>query len=152
MPPGHARRGVREQISAGGVACRGEAGRWEVALVLVGPPAKPRWQLPKGLVDEGETPEAAAIREVREEAGVETEVLHPLERVEYWYHGTERDGTRVRYHKFVHFYLLRYLAGEVRDHDAEVREARWVPIGEAAGMLAFASERGVVERAVEVLG
>ena len=141
---------TRDQVSAGGVACRGGAGAWEVALVLVGPPAKPRWQLPKGLVDEGETPEAAAIREVREEAGIETELVAPLERVEYWYYGTEHGG-RVRYHKFVHFYLLSYLAGEVEDHDREVREARWVPIGEAAAMLAFASERRVVERAAAAL-
>ncbi len=138
---------MRTQVSAGGVGFRATASGWEVALVVVGPAEKPRWQLPKGLVEPGETPEAAAVREVREEAGVETEPLVPLERVEYWYVGTEPDGTRVRYHKFVHFFLLRYLAGDVADHDREVAEARWVPLGEAAGMLAFASERRVMERA-----
>ena len=122
-----------------------------MALVLVGPEAKPRWQLPKGLVDQGETPEATAVREVREEAGVETQLVAPLEQVEYWYVGTEPDGTRVRYHKFVHFFLLRYLAGDVADHDHEVREARWVSIDAAGGMLDFASERRVMERAAERL-
>lgn len=138
---------VRHQVSAGGVAFRPADAGWEVALVLVGPPDKPRWQLPKGLVDEGETPEMAAIREVREEAGVETELVAPLERVEYWYVGTEPDGHRVRYHKFVHFFLLRFVSGDVADHDREVREARWVALAGASGTLAFASERRVVEAA-----
>jgi 8-oxo-dGTP diphosphatase len=142
---------VRTQVSAGGVAFRESGGQWDVALVLVGPAAKPRWQLPKGLVEPGETPEAAAIREVREEAGVETELVAALEKVEYWYAGTEPDGQRVRYHKFVHFFLLRYVTGNVEEHDREVREARWVPLGEATGKLAFASERRVVERAAERL-
>jgi 8-oxo-dGTP diphosphatase len=142
----------RDQVSAGGAAVRAkDGGSWEVAVVLVGPEGKPRWQLPKGLVDKGETPEAAAIREVREEAGIETEVVAPLERVEYWYVGLEPGGGKVRYHKFVHFFLLRYLAGDVEDHDREVHEARWVGLEEAAAMLAFASERRVVERAAATL-
>jgi 8-oxo-dGTP diphosphatase len=142
---------IRTQVSAGGVAFRATEDGWEVALVLVGPEAEPRWQLPKGLVEPGETPESAAIREVREEAGVETELVASLERVEYWYVGTEPGGGRVRYHKFVHFFLLRYLAGDVEDHDREVREARWAPLAEAPGMLAFASERRVMERAAKLL-
>jgi 8-oxo-dGTP pyrophosphatase MutT (NUDIX family) len=142
---------TRDQVSAGGVAYRGGAGRWEFALILTGTPARPRWQLPKGLVDEGESPEATAVREVREEAGIETELVAPLERIEYWYVGTERGGQRVRYHKFVHFFLLRYLAGDVADHDHEVQEARWFPVGEAAAILAFPSERKVVEQAAGLL-
>ena len=143
---------IRSQVSAGGAAFRAkDDGSWEIAVVLVGPEGKPRWQLPKGLVDEGETPEAAAIREVREEAGIETEVVAPLERVEYWYVGTEPGGGKVRYHKVVHFFLLRYRAGDVADHDDEVREARWVPIRDASALLAFASERKVVEQAAALM-
>jgi 8-oxo-dGTP pyrophosphatase MutT (NUDIX family) len=136
------------QTSAGGIAFRRQGGQIEVALIAVG--QKLRWQLPKGLVDKGESPEEAARREVREEAGIETELVQPLERIEYWYYGTEQ-GSRVRYHKFVHFYLLSYVAGEVQDHDAEVADARWVDIGKAKEMLAFASERRVLERAEQVL-
>jgi 8-oxo-dGTP pyrophosphatase MutT (NUDIX family) len=136
------------QTSAGGVAFRRQGGQTEVALIAVG--EQLRWQLPKGLVDKGEAPEEAARREVREEAGIETELVQPLERIEYWYYGTEQGG-RVRYHKFVHFYLLRYTAGQVKDHDAEVADARWVDIAKAKEMLAFASERRVMERAEQVL-
>jgi 8-oxo-dGTP pyrophosphatase MutT (NUDIX family) len=142
---------VRDQRSAGGVVARERrGGGWEVALICVG--AKRRWQLPKGLVEEGEAPEVAALRETREEAGVEADLLAPLETVEYWYVGTERGGGRVRFHKRVHFYLLAYRAGDVADHDHEVLEARWVEITEAARLLAFPSERKVVEQAAEMLG
>ncbi len=136
------------QTSAGGVAYRRQVDQIEVALIAVG--EKLRWQLPKGLVDKGESPEEAARREVKEEAGIEAKLVQPLERIEYWYYGTEQ-GARVRYHKFVHFYLLSYIAGEVQDHDAEVADARWVDISKAKEMLAFASERRVLERAEQVL-
>jgi 8-oxo-dGTP pyrophosphatase MutT (NUDIX family) len=135
---------TREQVSAGGVVFRRRGSHVEVALISVG--SERRWQLPKGLVDAGETPEAAALREVREEAGVEAELVAPLEVIEYWFY-SKGGAARVRFHKFVHFFLMRYVSGEVSDHDAEVNEARWVEIGEAAEMLAFKSEKKVVERA-----
>jgi 8-oxo-dGTP pyrophosphatase MutT (NUDIX family) len=136
------------QISAGGVAFRGQPERIEVVLISVG--QQGRWQLPKGLVDDGEAIEATALREVREEAGIVTEIIGPIETIEYWYYSTAR-GERVRFHKFVHFYLLRYKDGDVRDHDHEVNEARWVEIEEAKRMLAFDGERKIVERAGEML-
>ena len=141
---------VRDQTSSGGVVFRrdGSAGTIEVAIISVGP--QRRWQLPKGLVDPGEKPDAAAVREAREEAGVDTKVTAHIETIEYWFAGLEH-GIRVRFHKHVHFYLLEYVSGDTRDHDAEVNEARWVPIDEAAGQLAFEGERRVVERAKEML-
>src|SRR6266540_6126825 len=117
-----------DQISAGGVAFRWKGAEPEIAIVSVKP--KLRWQLPKGIVDEGETPEVTAVREVREEAGVETDRLALIETIEYWYRSV-RNGQPVRYHKFVHFYLLEYRSGEVTDHDHEIEEARWVSFEEA---------------------
>ena len=140
---------VREQVSAGGVVFRGEKDRLEVVIVAVG--GQNRWQLPKGLVDTGEKPEITAVREAREEAGVDSEVVQHLETIEYWFAGLD-GGERVRFHKRVHFYLLRYLAGDTREHDWEVNEARWVPIDDAIQRLTFDSERRVMQRAGGLLG
>ena len=139
---------TKTQVSAGGVVFRRRGRRTEVALISVG--EKSRWQLPKGLVGKREAPEAAALREAREETGLDAELVAPVEKIEYWYFSSER-GARVRYHKFVHFFLLRFTSGDVADHDAEVNEARWFEIGEAIDALAFKTERGVVERAREMI-
>ena len=136
------------QFSAGGVAFRKQDGRIDVALISVG--ADDRWQLPKGLVDKGESTEDAALREVREEAGIDTEIVTRIDKVEYWYFW-EENGQRIRYHKFVYFYLLRYKAGDVRDHDHEVNDARWVDIDDAIKMLAFDNEKKIMEKAKELI-
>lgn len=137
-----------DQVSAGGVAFRWKNTKAEVAIVLMKP--RLRWQLPKGIVDAGETPELTAVREVREEAGIETKLLDLIETIEYWYRST-KDGKPVRFHKFVHFYLLEYVNGDVANHDHEVEEARWVSFDSAIELLAFKSEREVVEKAQEII-
>jgi 8-oxo-dGTP pyrophosphatase MutT (NUDIX family) len=137
-----------DQVSAGGVAFRWTETGPQIAIVSIKP--KLRWQLPKGIVDPGESPEVTAVREVREEAGVETERLGLIETIEYWYRSL-RNGKPVRYHKFVHFYLLKYTGGEVANHDHEVEEARWVSFQEALEMLEFKSERETVEKAQQMI-
>lgn len=135
---------TREQISSGGVAFRWPDPNPEIVIVSVKPSL--RWQLPKGIVDPGESPEATAVWEVREEAGIETDLLSLIETIEYWYRSTKYRKP-IRFHKFVHFYLLTYRSGNVTDHDHEVAEARWVRFERAIEMLAFKSERDVVEKA-----
>ena len=136
------------QVSAGGVAFRQQGDLTEVALILVGP--KLRWQLPKGAINPDERIEDAARREVREEAGIETDLISLLDRIEYWFYVT-RGGKRIRFHKFVHFYLMHYRSGDVTDHDHEVEEARWFEIGQAIELLAFESEKEVVRKAREFI-
>lgn len=138
-----------EQVSAGGAAFRQTENGIEIALISAKPSL--RWQLPKGLVDAGETPEIAARREVREEAGIETELLQKIETIEYWYVGDDWGRGRVRFHKLVHFFLLEYTRGNVADHDHEVAEARWVAAADAVKMLAFKAEKEVVEKAVRLI-
>lgn len=139
---------TQDQISAGGVAFRWRDSEPEMAIVSIKP--KMRWQLPKGIVDPGESPEITALREVREEAGIETERLGLIETIEYWYRSA-RNGQPIRFHKFVHFYLLKYRSGNVSDHDHEVEEAKWVSFDEALEMLEFKSEREVVEKARQMI-
>jgi mutator protein MutT len=121
--------------SAGGVVVRGEQ-----ALVIV-----PRRRaangarvlgLPKGHIDPGETPLQAAVREVREETGVEAELVRELGEVRYWY---RRDGRSVP--KSVVFYLLRYRSGDTEDHDDEVEDVRWMALAEACTALTYEGER-----------
>jgi 8-oxo-dGTP pyrophosphatase MutT (NUDIX family) len=101
--------------------------------------------LPKGHLDEGESPEQAATREVREETGVSAELVQELGEVRYWY---VRDGRRVL--KSVLFYLFRYLSGDPADHDEEVLEARWMDLQSACTELTYAGEREMAERALAV--
>ena len=132
---------TKTQVSAGGVAFRKRGDQIDVAIISVGD--KRRWQLPKGIIDSGESAESAAIREVREETGVETEMIGTIDKVEYWYYSKSRDE-RIRFHKFVYFYLLRYKSGDISNHDKEVDEARWAEIDEAHRLLTFKSEKKIV--------
>lgn len=134
------------QVSAGGIAYRQVDDEIQVALILVGP--RQRWQLPKGALNTDEQVEQAALREVREETGLETEMVEPLDRIEYWFYANQ-GGQRVRFHKYVHFFLMRWTGGDVADHDHEVVEARWFHIDTAIEMLSFDSEKAVMRKARE---
>jgi 8-oxo-dGTP pyrophosphatase MutT (NUDIX family) len=102
--------------------------------------------LPKGHLDEGETDEAAAIREVAEETGVQAELIDKLGDVEYTY---ERRGRRRA--KRVAFYLFKYRSGSLEDHDHEIEVARWMPLEQAAEKLTYPGEREIVRRAMSRL-
>ncbi|HTY73074.1 MAG TPA: NUDIX hydrolase [Actinomycetes bacterium] len=104
------------------------------------------WSLPKGHVEPGETREEAAIREVEEETGIRGRVLAPLGTIDFWFVAEDR-----RVHKTVHHFLLERDAGELSDADIEVVEVAWVPLEEAAGRLAYADERELVDRALRLL-
>ena len=99
--------------------------------------------LPKGHPDGKESSLEAALREVREEAGVEAEVVESLGEVRYWY---QRGGRRIA--KVVEFFLLRYVSGDLGDHDHEVEIARWIPATEALEQLTYPGERDMVRRAL----
>ena len=99
--------------------------------------------LPKGHPEEGESPGEAALREVREEAGVVARLVEPLGDVRYWY---TRDGRRIA--KVVSFFLLAYVSGEVEDHDLEVEHAHWMSLQDAARELTYPGEREMASRAL----
>jgi 8-oxo-dGTP pyrophosphatase MutT (NUDIX family) len=135
-------KGSPSEWSAGGVVVRG------TDCVVIVPTRRAAngskvLALPKGHVDPGETPLQAAAREVREEAGVDTEPLGELGAVRYWY---MRNGKRIA--KQVDFFLFSYTSGDVEDHDHEVEQARWMPLSEATERLTYDGERAMAARAL----
>ena len=99
--------------------------------------------LPKGHPEKGETAEQAATREVREEAGVDAELVEELGEVHYRY---ERKGREIA--KRVAFYMFEYISGDPADHDHEIEQARWMPLEQAAQELTYEGERKMVLRAL----
>lgn len=104
------------------------------------------WSLPKGHVEEGETAEDTAVREVEEETGIKGRVLAPLGTIDFWFVAEDR-----RVHKTVHHYLLEASGGELSDRDVEVTEVAWVPLADVPDRLAYADERRLLTRAAEIL-
>ncbi len=137
---------TEREHSAGGVVVR------DGACVVIVPTRRSAdghrvLALPKGHPDPGESIEQAALREVREEAGVEARVVDRLGDVRYWY---QRDGVRVA--KVVTFFLLAYLGGDTADHDEEVEEARWMPLAEASTALTHPGDRQMATLALSRAG
>jgi 8-oxo-dGTP pyrophosphatase MutT (NUDIX family) len=163
---------VRE-ISAGGVVVKKQDDLWMIAVIEPQreaetavdpekpPPTKTRrtrsaktiWALPKGLVDPGEKPEQAALREVSEETGLVATPIAKLTDIKYVYVRSWGDQQKV--FKIVSFYLLRYASGTIgeisEDMKVEVKQALWILLEEAAGKLTYRGERDVVRKAQEYL-
>lgn len=136
----------KRQFSSGGIIFRRAQGAIRVALISRQGGAI--WCLPKGLIEKGESAEEAALREVREEAGLAGKLLRKLGDVQYGYVSKEE---KTRYLKKVAFFLLQYQGGTVRDHDFEVDEAAWFPIEEAVRRLTYPSERKLARQARQLL-
>ena len=138
--------GLVDRYSAGGVVFRPAGGGAEVALISVKGGAV--WTLPKGLVDKGESVKDTALREVREETGLSARIIEELGEVKYWYY-IRSDNCKCR--KTVMFYLMEYIEGNVEDHDSEVDDAAWVPLGEAPAMLTYGGDLEVLKRAAGMI-
>jgi 8-oxo-dGTP pyrophosphatase MutT (NUDIX family) len=126
--------------SAGGVVHRSASGRTEVLLVHRRHPKL--WALPKGTPDAGETIAETALRETREETGLDVQLEAPLRSISYVF-----VRGRTRFHKTVHFFLMRPVGGDLARHDHEFDEVRWFQLEEALELMTHATERAVVEEA-----
>ena len=146
MPPRSSDTSTNDrEFSAGGVVVRD---RDVIVIVPVRRDARGSrvLGLPKGHPEGNETPEQAAAREVREETGVDAELVDELGDIEYSY---ERRGRRIA--KTVSFFLFEYRSGDVADHDHEIEEAFWMPLEDAAQALSYEGEREVAARALSQL-
>jgi 8-oxo-dGTP pyrophosphatase MutT (NUDIX family) len=143
---------VQREFSAGGVLVRTIRGRAHVAAIR--PRGRERiWALPKGRIDPGETAAETAVREVREETGVEGRLVVKLGDVRYVYTARWEGASGERIFKVVSFFLLRAGRGRIGAIDEsmriEVAEARWLPLDEAPGVLSYGGEREMAAKALE---
>ena len=136
------------RISSGGVIFRPAGATYEVALIRVARADGYAWTLPKGWVEKGEDLEQTAVREVREETGLQAKVLRKLGEIMYEFY-SRPDRSRVL--KTVHVFLLECLGGDTADHDDEVEEVRWITLDEAVRTLTYKNEREMLEKAVGLI-
>jgi ADP-ribose pyrophosphatase YjhB (NUDIX family) len=111
-------------------------------VVVCGRDADGVWGLPKGTPAEGESLEETASREVSEETGLQVRIVDKIGVIDYWF---SRDG--VRYHKWVHHYLMEATGGDTANHDVEYDRVEWMPVERALKILSFRNEAQIVARA-----
>lgn len=128
-------------VSSGGVIFRVVNGQFDVALIS----RRRVWCLPKGLIEKGETAEKTALREVREETGLEGEIVEKIGEISYSFFR----GKRIL--KIVHFFLLKFVGGSVRDHDSEADRVKWFHTSQALRVLTYVNERNILRKAEEML-
>jgi 8-oxo-dGTP pyrophosphatase MutT (NUDIX family) len=134
---------IRVEQSAGGVVVRAVDGTPHVLLIR--DPYR-KWGLPKGHLEEEEGPEEAAVREVREETGLEHLILGPdLGEIDWSF---RQRGRRI--HKYCRFYLMASFHGECSPEEGEgISACRWLPPADALATVSYANARRIVQRALD---
>ncbi len=144
---GKGRRGatnrVLREFSAGGVVFRDLDGKPSNFLFLIiQPKDTDRWQFPKGHLDNGESSEPAALREVFEEGGVLARIIQKIGVQQYFFVWDKK-----RIFKTVTFFLMEYVDGDPNNHDSEVEEAVFLPFNEALEKLTFVKDKNILKKA-----
>ena len=103
------------------------------------------WSLPKGHIEEGETPEQAAISEVAEETGITSSITKSLGVIDFWFMA---GGKRI--HKTVHHFMFTEVGGTLLAQESEVDEVSWFPLAEIVERLAYPDEKKLIARSAEL--
>jgi 8-oxo-dGTP pyrophosphatase MutT (NUDIX family) len=139
-----------EETSAGGIVVdHSQEPPTAAVIARVNRLGNVEWCLPKGHLENEETIEEAAVREIAEETGISGRVVDTLGTIDYWF---SVEGKRV--HKVVHHFLLEAIGGKLTiedDPDGEAVDVAWVPMAELAARLAFPNERRIAREAFERL-
>lgn len=130
------------EFSAGGIVFRKNDGNLEILLIRV----KNRWSFPKGNIEKGEPKDQAALREVKEETGVDADIIKYLGEVDYWY-----STGLTKIHKFVYYYLMKYAGGDIVPQKEEIDEAKFVLLEEVGKMLTYPTDKEMFEKALKEL-
>jgi len=140
-----AERQTKAEYSAGGVVFRQMDGRYEI--LAVNRARHSDWSLPKGHIEQGETREQAAIREVKEETGVDARIIEPIGEIIYFFRKPK--GALVR--KSVFYYLMEAQSYELTGPNWEVSEARWITLEQAPVLLTYQNDLDTIDRAMGLL-
>ncbi|MBU3957153.1 NUDIX domain-containing protein [Patescibacteria group bacterium] len=141
---------VKREFSAGGVVFKKENKKllWLLVQPKRSDSSKPiNWRLAKGIIEEEESTETTAKREVEEEAGIKVKVLDNIGKTTYFY---TFKGERI--FKIIIFYLMQYQAETGNDVDGiEIEKSQWLPYQEAYQKLTFDSEKKILAKAKKIL-
>lgn len=150
MGKGKKEEKVTRQFSSGGVVYRKKQGSTLWLVTRTNPSVnfpQDAWRLPKGWIDEGETPEMAGLREVEEEGGVKAKIIQKIETIRYFF--TTADRTKIL--KFVTFYLMEFVNDLPEGFGEETSEIAWLPFEEAVKQLSYSGEKAVLKKANNLL-
>lgn len=133
---------MKREFSAGGIVFNSKG-----QVLVTQHSQNKHWSFPKGLIDPGQTTEGAALREVREEGGVEAKILDKVGYNKYVYTLNEE-----KIFKVVTYFLMEYLSGDPKDHDWEVSDIGWFTPDEALKKLSFSQDQDLLKKALEIYG
>lgn len=135
---------MKYEVSAGGIVYRKLAGKIDVLVVQHS--THHGWVFPKGLIDPGETKVTTALREVKEEGGVDAKIVKELPPTEYFYNFQDE-----KIKKTVTYFLMEYVSGDIANHDWEMENAEWIPIEKVEEKLTFRSDKEVFRKVKKLL-
>lgn len=131
---------MKREFSAGGIVFKGNK------VLLTKHSQNKHWSFPKGWIEQGQTSKEAALREVKEEGGVEAEIVDKIGDSKYIY---TLNGEKI--FKVVVYFLMKYKSGNPKDHDWEMEEAGWFSSDEALKTLSFSRDKELLKKAIKMI-